>query len=86
MNGIILQWLQSEPTCKDILLSAALLEVCLIVWLIQRITVRRRKTSAEQPDETEAFTPRELSADEASPDGLRVLAEIVYCESREVIR
>lgn len=108
MNGIILQWLRSEPMCEAakqqgngwrlclpksaliglVLVAVILLGLCLILLLLALAKWRRRRRtvlsrSGEAGDSITQELP--VEAVRAAAADLRILTEIVYCESEEVI-
>lgn len=93
MNGIILQWLQSEPMGEAwsravtllpaaILLCGLLLAAC--IWGKRR---KCRGASARQPYTDDGSITQELpvAAVAASAQDLNTLTDILYCESEEII-
>lgn len=108
MNGIILQWLRSEPIREaakqqgkgwqpclpesvlsgPVLAAVVLLGLCLILLSLALVKWRcRRRIVPSQFDDAGDSITHELPVEavrEAVAD-LRILTEIVYCESEEVI-
>lgn len=99
MNGIILQWLQSEPISdvrsldaawqsNAILLSVAILLSGLFLLLCMLLRRRRRRAvPAKQPCMADGSITQELPVEavQANLQTLHVLMDIVYCESEETI-